>query len=337
MNQTESEAMSRRLRDAGYDLVKFGERADLYLINTCTVTHVADRKSRQLIRRAKGFNPAGRVAVTGCLVEAAPQDVERMPEVDLLLGKGKQDEVARAFDGALGRPGQAEVASPCSHCRAHAPRTRAFVKVQDGCDAFCSYCIVPYTRGGPESAPADRVVAEIAARVEEGYREVVLTGIHMGKYRSAGGTALVDLIRRILDETGIRRLRLSSVEPRDFPEALLDLMAGGRLARHVHLPLQSGCDATLARMGRGYTAGQYGELAGRIRARVPDAAITTDFMVGFPGETDAEFYESLEFARSVGFSKMHVFPFSVRPGTPAAAMPGQVPESVKKERGEAAR
>jgi len=333
VNQADSDQWLRHFVERGYEVVDFDQSADAYIVNTCTVTHVADRKSRQLLRQARRQNPAGLVVATGCYASVAPDDLARMTEVDLIVGDADKarlvDLVHERLEGDEERP--LETASGLL-----GPRHRAFVKVSDGCNKFCAFCIVPYARGRERSADPDAVVARVGELVQGGFREVVLTAVHMGTYGHdlTPPTSLERLVGRVLDDVPVERLRLSSIEPEDFPQEILELWANSRLCRHFHLALDSGCDATLQRMRRRYRAAEYRALVAEIRAAVPDVAITTDVMVGFPGETDEEFAESQRFVEEMGFAGIHVFPYSSRRRTTASKLPNHVQPPVKKERTE---
>jgi len=353
VNHSETEAIARRFVAAGYQWVAWDEPADVYVINTCTVTHVADRKSRGLIHQASRRNPGALVVVTGCYATRETAALAAIPGVDLVLPNGDKDRLVELVvkdKGGRMREGREAVVHPPSLTPHPFMHTRAFLKVQDGCDAFCTYCIVPSVRGAPRSLPVLEVIAQVNALVAAGYREVVLVGIHLAAYgqRDEGRSRqeetqgsksgdLGDLIRAVLEQTRLARLRLSSVEPEDFrPEWLAPAATNPRLCPHLHLPLQSGCDRTLRRMGRRYTVSQYAAILAAVRDQVPDLAVTTDLIVGFPGETDADFAESLAQAGQFGFARMHVFPFSPRPGTPAARLPDRVPPATIQARMRAA-
>jgi len=329
LNQSEVESWARGLAAAGCDIVKNPADADLYIINTCTVTHVAARKSRQIVRRCARANPQAEIIVTGCYAEVSPAELARLPGVSLVLGTtGKErlvESVAEQFGLSLRQIKADFQRLPAMH-------TRAFVKIQDGCDNACTYCIVRIARGRQRSRPLHDILAEVLARQAEGYQELVLTGVHIGAYGRECGESLADLIHAILAHTEFPRLRLSSIEPWDVSSDLLSVWENSRLCRHLHLPLQSGCDATLQRMNRRYTTAQYRDLVCRARAAIPDLAVTTDVIVGFPGEDEHEFAVGADFVASMDFARIHVFPFSPRPGTTAASMPGQVSVHTKKQR-----
>ncbi|MGQ9467180.1 MAG: tRNA (N(6)-L-threonylcarbamoyladenosine(37)-C(2))-methylthiotransferase MtaB [Anaerolineae bacterium] len=327
LNQSELEALARQLAERGYRVVDDPARADICVVNTCAVTAEAERKTRHLLRALARANPQAGIVPIGCAVTLRPEELARFPGVIQVISNAEKDRAAEII-AAMVTPASLWEKAPLRR------RTRAFVKIQDGCDNACTYCIVHILRGPARSRPPKEVVAEIADRVQEGYREAVLTGVNIGAYGRDLGlkNGLADLIAAILAHTDLARLRLSSVEPWDVDESLLALWPDPRLCRQLHLPLQSGCEATLRRMGRRITAAGYARLLERVRAAVPDMAITTDIIVGFPGEDEAEFAESLAFVERMAFARLHVFPFSPRPGTPAARMDGRVSEPVLRER-----
>ncbi len=330
LNQAETEFLYQKLAQAGYELVSSSAKTDVYILNTCTVTHIADRKSRNLLRQAHRRNPGALVVATGCYAERAPQELKRVGGVNLVLGNENKFSLPQilAKTGLVGEPviGQGELPRRYGNFR-----TRSFVKVQDGCSLACAYCIVPLVRGRELSLPADEVLGEVRERVARGYRELVLTGVRVGTYGDKV-VVLKGLLERILKETGVERLRLSSLQPQEIFQELLSLFCDGRLCPHLHLCLQSGSDSVLHRMKRSYSVSDYEEMVSLIRANVPDVAITTDVMVGFPGETEAEFEESLDFCQRMEFARIHVFPYSRRCGTLASRLPNQVSDRVKKER-----
>lgn len=331
LNQSEMESWTRRLAAAGCEIVEKPADADLCIVNTCTVTHVAARKSRQRVRRCVRANPQAGIVVTGCFAEIHPAEAAQLPGVGLVLGTtGKE----RLVETIVERFGFSAAGGKADVQRIPAMHTRAFVKIQDGCDNACTYCIVRVARGRQRSRPLHAILDEILERQVEGYQEIVLTGVHIGAYGRERGETLVDLVREILDHTRFPRLRLSSIEPWDLSSDLIRLWENPRLCRHLHLPLQSGCDDTLARMNRRYTTALYRDWVCSARAAIPDLAVTTDVIVGFPGETEQEFAASAEFVANMDFARIHVFPFSARPGTVAASMPDQVSPQTKKERGE---
>jgi threonylcarbamoyladenosine tRNA methylthiotransferase MtaB len=337
LNQAEMDALAARLAQDGNQIVASAAEADLAVLNTCAVTHVAARKSRQALRRLHRENPAARLVITGCYAELAPGDLSDLPGVDLLVGNQGKDELAALLQPPKIAPDLPSADRPEVNAGPKG-RTRALVKIQDGCDNACTYCVIHLARGPQRSRPADRVLEDVRARLTAGHHEIVLTGVHIGAYGhdrqegSQGGTDLWSLVQRILAETGVERLRLSSIEPWDLPKRALDLWQDPRLCRHLHLPLQSGCDATLRRMGRRYDTAEFADLVQAARVAIPDLAVTSDLIVGFPGETEAEFAQSLDFVEHMAFARLHVFPYSRRQGTPAAALPGQVPHPVKAAR-----
>jgi threonylcarbamoyladenosine tRNA methylthiotransferase MtaB len=326
VNQYESESIRRQL--TGYRQVGFDESADLYIINSCGVTAEAESKARQLIRRARKTGPGARLVFTGCY---RPEETERLRHlgVDVFVAAADKERLAELLDG-VGGPKNKNAAAVIKPTR-----TRAFIKVQDGCDQRCSYCAIPDFRGRPRSRDMDEVVAEIRTLAEKGVPEVVLTGIHLGKY---GVDINLDLnlsvlVAKILKETRLPRLRLSSIEPPEITGPLIALMAReDRLANHLHLPLQSGSDEILRAMNRPYTVKDVLGVISRAREAVPLLGVTTDIMVGFPGESDLDFAATLKVVAEARFSRLHVFKFSPRPGTPAADMSGQVPARIKSER-----
>lgn len=339
-NQFESAAMEERLRGAGYRIVPFEEGAELVIVNTCTVTAATDAQSRNLIRRARRINPAARVVVTGCYAQVDPDALRAIPGVSLVLGNEEKRDFLRLLEEPQGAPVQvsdiraAAEAVPLA-VTSFAERSRAFVQIQNGCDAFCSYCIIPYARGSSRSLPPGQVIEQVRRLAGGGYPEVVLTGIHIGGYGQdlEPRTTLLELVRRLEAETAVPRLRLGSVEPTEIPQELIEAVATSAvLCPHFHIPLQAGDDSVLRRMNRHYATDFFRELVEGIRARIPQAAIGLDVIAGFPGETEAEFDNTLRLIESLPVTHLHVFPFSRRAGTPAADMPNQVPGDVARER-----
>jgi len=328
LNQAETELLARQLAEAGYGLVPSADKADVYILNTCTVTHIADRKSRHLLRQAHRQNPDARLVAIGCYAERSPQELAQIEGVGLVLGNEQKPHLLRRLQesGCLSHPSSVQTSCHYNGCR-----TRAFIKVQDGCHDFCAYCIVPLVRRREESVPVDQIVAEVRQRVAGGGKEVVLTGTEIGSY-SYERVNLKELLERILAETNVVRLRLSSLQPQEISPELLGLWHDNRLCPHFHLSLQSGSDAVLGRMKRRYITTDYQRAVSLIREVVPEVAITTDVMVGFPGETETEFQESFSFCRQVDFARIHVFPYSLRQETEAAHLPHQVEDKVKKQR-----
>jgi threonylcarbamoyladenosine tRNA methylthiotransferase MtaB len=324
LNQAESEHLAHQFADAGYTVVD-GDEADVCVLNTCTVTHIADRKSRHLVRLLRKRNPAARVIVTGCYAERAPEELASAG-ADLVVGNAQKmhltELVREKFDSASmsGR-----------HDGNGLNRVRSFVKIQDGCKDGCAYCVVPSVRQRKYCVPVEEVIETVKARCAAGYKEVILTGTKIGSYHN-NGADLGQLVWRILEETDIQRLHLSSLQPQEISPELLRSWQDKRLCRHFHLALQSGCASVLERMRRRYTLQDYRKAVIAIREMVPEVAITTDVMVGFPGECAEEFEEGYRFCQELGFADMHVFVYSPRPGTLAAKMQGQVDSRVKKER-----
>lgn len=325
LNQAETQLLARQFDQAGYRLVPPDDGADVYVLNTCTVTHVADGKCRRLLNQARRRNPSALVVAIGCYVEHARRELTQMKCVDLVLDNHQKMDLLSHLEelGHLVRPGTGVTRADF--------RTRAFIKIQDGCDNFCSYCIVPLVRGREKNLPIEYVISEVRNRVADGYQEVVLTGTEIGAY-SHEGVGLKELLQLILEKTRVARLRLSSIQPQEITPKLLGLWADERLCRHFHLSLQSGSDAVLRRMKRRYNAADYQRAVDLIRQAVPGVAITTDVIVGFPGETEAAFEQSYSFCEQMQFARIHVFNYSPRPGTQAALMSHQVEDKVKRER-----
>lgn len=343
VNQYETETMEGLFRQAGYHVVPFTESADVYIVNTCSVTMLGEKKSRQLVRRAQRQNEAALIAVTGCYAQLAPDIVGTLPGVRLIVGTQDRGRIVELVEEAAVRPdvlrdvGDIMAADTFEDIPLFAApeRTRAFLKIQEGCQNFCTFCIIPYTRGPLRSRALVSVRREAEKLVAAGFREIVLTGIHLGAYgRDLTGTVtLADAARTVLEIDGLQRLRLGSLESVELTPALFTLLRDDRrFARHLHLPLQAGSDAVLREMHRFYDTAGYERLLTRIREEVPGIAISTDIIVGFPGETEAMFQESLAFVRRQEFARVHVFPYSRRPATPAAARSDQVPHPVRRER-----
>ena len=343
VNQYETETMEGLFRQAGYRVVPFTESADVYIVNTCSVTMLGEKKSRQLVRRAQRQNEAALIAVTGCYAQLAPDVVGTLPGVRLIVGTQDRGRIVELVEEAAVRPdvlrdvGDIMAADTFEDIPLFAApeRTRAFLKIQEGCQNFCTFCIIPYTRGPLRSRALFSVRREAEKLVAAGFREIVLTGIHLGAYgRDLTGTVtLADAARTVLEIDGLQRLRLGSLESVELTPALFTLLRDDRrFARHLHLPLQAGSDAVLREMHRFYDTAGYERLLTRIREEVPGIAISTDIIVGFPGETEAMFQESLAFVRRQEFARVHVFPYSRRPATPAAVRSDQVPHPVRRER-----
>lgn len=343
VNYYETEALKGKFREDGFEIVDFHDIADVYVVNTCTVTHQADRKSRQVIRRAKRRNPAALVAVTGCYAEVNPQDISSLPEADLISGTQNRlslpELIKRKITGediavTVTTSGEKREFEDMPWMPEHG-RARAFLKIQDGCDQGCSYCIIPLARGSVRSLPPEKGIEYLQEISGHGYEEVVLSGIHLGVYgRDLKPAAdLSSFLEKAVMVKGIKRIRLSSIEPTDFDEKLIEVIAGNeKICRHLHIPLQSGDNAILKRMGRPYNTLFYSGLLNSLREVLPDLAVSTDIMVGFPGEGDEHFLSSFNFVKSSSFSRLHVFKFSPRRGTKAVGMDAQVVPEIKDER-----
>ena len=348
VNSYETEAMQQLLEEAGYEIVSFHEKADVYIINTCSVTNIADRKSRQMLHRAKKQNPEAVVVAAGCYVQSAAEELKADLAVDVIIGNNKKQDLVpileEYFKDRTDSSHVIEINETHEYERLSihkiADHTRAFLKIQDGCNQFCSYCIIPYTRGRVRSRRPEEVVAEVRELAAAGYQEVVLTGIHLSSYgvdfKEEENENLLSLIRQVHEVEGIRRIRLGSLEPRiitdDFAKALASMP---KFCPHFHLSLQSGCDETLKRMNRHYTTEEYAAGCDILRRYFDNPAITTDVIVGFPGETEEEFEATKAFLERIGFYEMHIFKYSRRAGTRADRMPEQVLEQIKNVRSEA--
>ena len=348
VNSYETEAMQQLLEEAGYEIVPFHEKADVYIINTCSVTNIADRKSRQMQHRAKKQNPDAVVVAAGCYVQAAAEELKADLAVDVIIGNNKKKDLVPILEEYFKDKSDSSHVIEISETHEYerlsihkiADHTRAFLKIQDGCNQFCSYCIIPYTRGRVRSRRPDEVVAEVRELAAAGYQEVVLTGIHLSSYgvdfkEEEKKENLLSLIKQVHEVEGIRRIRLGSLEPRIITEEFAQALASmPKFCPHFHLSLQSGCDKTLKRMNRHYTTEEYAAGCEILRRYFDNPAITTDVIVGFPGETEEEFEETKAFLERIGFYEMHIFKYSRRAGTRADRMPDQIPEQVKSVRSE---
>ena len=342
VNQYESEAIAELFAEKGYEIVGIDEEADVYVINTCTVTNFGDKKSRQLIRKVKRQNENAIVAVVGCYAQTAPKELMEIAGVNLVIGtkdRAQIVEMVEQYDRANGVENHVSdimkerVFEPLS-IQKLANRTRAYLKIQDGCSQYCSYCIIPYARGPIRSREPQEVVAEVKRLAKNGFKEVVLTGIHVASYgKDRRDTSLLDILKQVHEVEGIERIRFSSIEPNVVTEEFAQTMAAlPKVCDHFHLSLQSGCDKTLKEMNRKYDTEKYRQAAATLRKYLPKVALTTDIIVGFPGETEEDFRESYAFAEEIGFAKIHVFPYSPKRGTPAAARKDQLLNAVKSER-----
>lgn len=342
VNQYDTQAMQEKFEQNGYEVTDFNDIADVYVINTCTVTSLGDRKSRQMIRRAYRRNPNAVIAVVGCYAQTAPEEILDIPGVDLVLGTRDRNRIVEYVEKVKDTGKPINVIQDIMETKefeempisSYDEKTRAVLKIQEGCDRYCSYCIIPYARGPVRSRKPEDVIRQVHKLVESGFQEFVLTGIHVASYgKDLNNVNLLSLIEDISKIEGVERIRLGSLEPtlltEDFVKAIKDMP---KVCRHYHLSLQSGHDETLKRMNRKYNTKQYREIVDRLRKYIPDVAITTDIMVGFPGETQEEFEGTREFVKSIRFSRIHVFKYSPREGTPAARYKDQVPENIKEIR-----
>ncbi|AEY66846.1 tRNA (N(6)-L-threonylcarbamoyladenosine(37)-C(2))-methylthiotransferase MtaB [Clostridium sp. BNL1100] len=344
VNQYESEAVSSIFEQNGYEVVSFEQDSDVYIINTCTVTNLSDRKSRQAIRKAKKTNPDSIVIVMGCYAQTSSEEVLKIPGVNMVIGtkdRGRIMEYVERIEAGECRINAVDniMASRSFEelkLSTYKERTRAYLKIQEGCSQFCAYCIIPYARGPIRSRKPDDIIEEVRHLADSGFLEVVLTGIHLASYgRELEDTDLLDIIRKIHSIDGIKRIRLGSIEPTTITKEFVEA-AGGlpKLCPHFHLSLQSGCDKTLTEMNRKYNTDEYRKSVELLKNNITDVAITTDLMVGFPGETEEDFLKSRDFAEEIGFSKIHVFKYSPRKGTPAAEMKNQINPEEKERRSE---
>lgn len=345
VNQADTASMENLFLRSGHQLVSFDGKADVYIINTCVVTNTGQRKSRQTIHRAIRKNPNALIVVTGCYPQTAAEEVKAIAGVDMIIGNQDRAQIVQLVEERLTHR-QTDTLDAVHKLTASTAfeemaagditdKTRAFLKIQEGCNQFCTYCIIPYARGPLRSRSLESIRTETQRLISAGFKEIVLIGIHLGCYgkENPNGPTLYDAVKTVLEVPGVQRLRLGSLESVEVEPRLLTLMQeDARFCRHLHLPLQSGCDKTLQAMHRPYTTAKFQTLLADIKTKVPDIAITTDVIVGFPGETEADFETTCKFAESCGFSKMHIFPFSARKGTPAEKFAGAVTEAVKKER-----
>lgn len=342
VNAYETEAMQQLLEENGYEIVPFAHGADVYVINTCTVTNIADRKSRQMLHKAKKMNPGAVVVAAGCYVQAAKEEIEKDEAIDIVIGNNRKKDLVRILEEHWEKGKQEEESViDVNHTAEYeelsikrtAEHTRAYIKVQDGCNQFCSYCIIPYARGRVRSRQLPDVVSEVRGLAASGYQEVVLTGIHLSSYGIDHGTDLLELICAVNEIEGIKRIRLGSLEPRIITEEFVSVISGmEKICPHFHLSLQSGCDATLKRMNRRYSTKEYYEKCQLLRKYFENPALTTDVIVGFPGETEEEFGETKKFLEKIMFYETHIFKYSRRKGTKAAVMENQVPDEIKSRR-----
>ena len=341
VNQYETEAMTSLFKNRGYEIASFNDVCDIYIINTCTVTGEGERKSRQMIRRAHNLNPQAVILVTGCYSQVSPEKVKALEGVSIVMGTSERTRVVEIVEEYINQnktPSVEDIMKKRNYeemnISSYEDKTRAFVKIEDGCTEFCTYCIIPYARGPVRSRNPESITKEVTELAKNGYREIVLTGIHIGSYgKDLKDKTLLDAIKAVNEVPDIKRIRLGSVEPRiltkDFIEEISKMP---KVCDHFHISLQSGCNRTLKAMNRKYTAEEYKEAVCNLRKKYKNPAITTDIIAGFPGETEEDFNESYEFMKEISFSEAHIFPYSARKGTKAADFPGQLEKKVKNER-----
>jgi threonylcarbamoyladenosine tRNA methylthiotransferase MtaB len=342
VNQYETEAITEIFENSGYEVVNFEDKADVYVINTCTVTNLSDRKSRQMIRKAKKNNDEAIVAVIGCYAQTSPEEVGSIPGVNLIIGTQERRNIVNYIHRIEDSRGQLNIVDNIMNTRdfeelqidLYKEKTRAFLKIQEGCNQFCAYCIIPYARGPIRSREPENVLNEVRKLAENGFKEVVLTGIHLASYgKDIKNTSLIGIIKDINEVPGIERIRIGSIEPNTITAEFIEVAKTLRkLCPHFHISLQSGCDDTLRRMNRKYSTAEYKSAIDNLRKNLSDVAITTDVIVGFPGETKEEFLKTLNYLKEISFAQMHIFKFSPRKGTPAATFKEQVQSEVKEDR-----
>ena len=343
VNQYETNAMAESFMKKGYEVKSFEDKADIYIINTCTVTNMADRKSRQMLRRVKEINEDAIIVACGCYAQVAKEELEKIPEIDLVYGVNEKNKIVEYIEDYIeNHINKSRVSDVMSQkefldfgTTTYTEKTRAVIKVQDGCDRFCTYCIIPFARGHIRSRRIESVVEEVNEIAKKGIKEVVITGIHVASYgrEFEENIGLIDLLEEINKIDGIERIRLSSIEPIIITEEFIQrLKKLDKICDHFHLSLQSGCDETLKRMNRRYTSEEYKKSVEQLKKAYPNVALTTDVIVGFPGETDEEFEKTYKFLKDIDFYMMHIFKYSQRKGTAAAKMPNQVEAKIKEER-----
>lgn len=341
VNCYESACLRDDFEHAGYTVTDDAEKSDVIIINSCTVTAASDKKVRQTLRKLRKENQFALIVLTGCLPQAFPEEAAKLTQADIITGTKNRPEILKmVLDASENRSHTVNIVPyrngdkhDSMTCTSFEDKTRAFVKIQDGCNQFCSYCIIPYSRGRVRSKKLEDLISEVTLLAENGHQEIVLVGINLAFYGAEYGLSLTDAVEACCAVKGVKRVRLGSLEPEKILDDDLDRLAAlDKFCPQFHLSLQSGCDKTLRAMNRKYSAAEYTELVGKIRSRFPDASVTTDVMVGFPGETEEDFLESMDFVKKTGFSRIHVFPYSVRPGTKAASMSGQIPGDIKNRR-----
>ena len=350
VNQYETNAMSQEFMNAGYEVVSSSDVADIYIVNTCTVTNMADRKSRQMLRRMKEINPSSILVACGCYAQVAKQELEKIEEIDIIIGNNEKKEIVSIVEEYANKE-ENDTDNSTSDCiisdvmcqreyvefgdTTYTEKTRAVVKIQDGCDRFCSYCIIPYARGRVRSRQPENIISEVEQIVEKGIKEIVITGIHIASYGKdfKTGIGLIDLLEMLNKIEHLERIRLGSIEPTIITKEFVDRLSKlEKICNHFHLSLQSGCDETLKRMNRKYTTDEFEKGTKLLREKFSEASLTTDVIVGFPGETEEEFEKTYEFLKKIAFYKMHVFKYSQRKGTKAAVMPNQIDSATKEKR-----
>ena len=350
VNQYETNAMSQEFMNAGYEVVSSSDVADIYIVNTCTVTNMADRKSRQMLRRMKEINPSSILVACGCYAQVAKQELEKIEEIDIIIGNNEKKEIVSIVEEYVNKQ-ENDTDNSTSDCiisvvmcqreyvefgdTTYTEKTRAVVKIQDGCDRFCSYCIIAYARGRVRSRQPENIISEVEQIVEKGIKEIVITGIHIASYGKdfKTGIGLIDLLEMLNKIEHLERIRLGSIEPTIITKEFVDRLSKlEKICNHFHLSLQSGCDETLKRMNRKYTTDEFEKGTKLLREKFSEASLTTDVIVGFPGETEEEFEKTYEFLKKIAFYKMHVFKYSQRKGTKAAVMPNQIDSATKEKR-----
>lgn len=341
VNQYETNAMSQEFIKSGYEVVEFSDVADIYIVNTCTVTNIADRKSRQMLRRVKEINPEAVLVATGCYAQVGKEELEKIDDIDMIIGNNEKKDIVEIIENY--RNEKNAIITDVMHQKeyvefgttTYTEKTRAVVKIQDGCDRFCSYCIIPYARGRVRSRKLENIVAEVEQIVDNGIQEIVITGIHIASYGKDFNyeITLIDLLEELNKVKGLKRIRLGSIEPTIITDEFVSRLSKlEKICDHFHLSLQSGCNETLKRMNRRYTCDEFENGTKLLRKAFPKAALTTDVIVGFPGETDEEFSKTYDFLKRIAFYKMHIFKYSQRKGTKAAVMPNQVDGAIKEQR-----
>lgn len=341
VNQYESNAMEKIFSEGGYEIVPFTDFADVYVINTCTVTSVGDKKSRQMLRRAKQLNPGSVIVAVGCMAQVAPEEIKKLDIADIIIGTNHKSEILTAVEKNFSEKNKLTLIDDVSKTDVFEEtplstfegRERAYIKIQEGCDRFCSYCIIPYARGAVRSRDEEEIISEAIRLGENGFCEIVLTGIHVASYGRGKNTNLANLLKRLSEIETIKRIRTSSIDPVAFTDEFIDTVVSlPKVCPHFHISLQSGSDIVLKKMNRRYSSDEYFSVLEKLRARIPSVAITTDVITGFPYETDDEFKASCDFVKKCNFASAHIFPYSERNGTPAAKFPCSVPKNVRADR-----